>query len=55
LARADFFVTADGYFVNELNTMPGFTPLSMYPNLWQASGLAYSDLIDELIVLGLAR
>jgi D-alanine-D-alanine ligase len=55
LARADFFVTADGYFVNELNTMPGFTPLSMYPNLWQASGLAYSDLIDELIALGLAR
>jgi D-alanine-D-alanine ligase len=55
LARADFFVTADGYFVNELNTMPGFTPLSMYPNLWQASGLAYSDLIDELIAIGLAR
>ncbi len=55
LARADFFVTDDGYFVNELNTMPGFTPLSMYPNLWQASGLAYADLIDELIQLGLAR
>jgi D-alanine-D-alanine ligase len=35
--------------------MPGFTPLSMYPNLWHASGLAYSDLIDELIALGLAR
>ncbi len=55
LARADFFVTDDGYFVNELNTMPGFTPLSMYPALWQASGLAYADLIDELIQLGLQR
>ena len=55
LARADFFVTADGYFVNELNTMPGFTPLSMYPALWKASGLDYSDLIDELIALGIQR
>ncbi|MSY66372.1 MAG: D-alanine--D-alanine ligase [Actinobacteria bacterium] len=55
LARADFFVTADGYFVNELNTMPGFTPLSMYPALWKASGLGYSDLIDELIALGIQR
>jgi D-alanine-D-alanine ligase len=55
LARADFFVTDDGYFVNELNTMPGFTPLSMYPALWQASGLGYSELIDELIQLGLQR
>ena len=55
LARADFFVTSDGYFVNELNTMPGFTPLSMYPALWKASGLSYSDLIDELIALGIRR
>ncbi len=55
LARADFFVTDEGYFVNELNTMPGFTPLSMYPALWQESGLAYADLIDELIQLGLKR
>ena len=55
LARADFFVTDDGYFVNELNTLPGFTPLSMYPSLWQASGLGYSELIDELIALALAR
>ncbi len=55
LARADFFVTDDGYFVNELNTMPGFTPLSMYPSLWQASGLGYSELIDELIALGIQR
>jgi D-alanine-D-alanine ligase len=55
LARADFFVTADGFFVNELNTMPGFTQLSMYPALWKASGLAYPDLIDELIALGIQR
>jgi D-alanine-D-alanine ligase len=55
LARADFFVTAEGYFVNELNTMPGFTPLSMYPALWKASGLSYSDLIDELIALAIQR
>lgn len=55
LARADFFVTDNGYFVNELNTMPGFTPLSMYPSLWEASGLGYSQLIDELIALALPR
>ncbi|WP_172956060.1 D-alanine--D-alanine ligase family protein [Rhodoluna limnophila] len=54
LGRVDFFLTADGFFVNEINTMPGFTPLSMFPSLWQASGIAYSDLIDELISLGLA-
>lgn len=53
LGRVDFFLTADGFFVNEINTMPGFTPLSMFPSLWQASGIAYSDLIDELISLGL--
>lgn len=55
LARADFFVTDEGYFVNELNTLPGFTPLSMYPSLWQASGLGYAELIDELIALALDR
>ena len=55
LARVDFFLTADGFFVNEINTMPGFTPISMFPSLWQASGLAYSDLIDELIQLALER
>ena len=55
LARADFFVTADGFFVNELNTMPGFTQLSMYPALWKASGLSYPDLIDELIALAIQR
>ncbi len=53
LGRVDFFLTADGFFVNEINTMPGFTPLSMFPSLWQESGIAYPDLIDELIELGL--
>jgi D-alanine-D-alanine ligase len=42
-------------FLNELNTMPGFTSISMYPKLWQASGMSYPDLIDRLIQLGLER
>jgi D-alanine-D-alanine ligase len=53
LARVDFFLTADGFFVNEINTMPGFTQLSMFPSLWQASGIAYAELITELIDLAL--
>ena len=57
LARADFFYEAAGrgWLVNELNTMPGFTPISMYPKMWQASGLEYPDLIDELIDLAYER
>ncbi len=55
LARVDFFLTADGWVVNELNTMPGFTPISMFPKVWQASGLSYPELIDELIELALDR
>ncbi len=55
LARADFFLTKTGFLINEINTMPGFTPLSMFPSLWQASGIAYKDLIDELISLGIKR
>ncbi len=56
LARVDVFVTPDdGVVVNEINTMPGFTPFSMYPRMWQASGMAYPDLIDELLTLALAR
>ncbi len=55
LARVDFFLTKQGFFVNEINTMPGFTPISLYPSLWQASGLAYADLIDELIQLALEK
>ena len=44
-----------GFLCNEINTIPGFTPISMYPKLWQASGIAYSALIDELIALALER
>lgn len=56
LARVDFFVRAnDEIVINEINTMPGFTPISMYPKLWEASGLAYPDLIDRLITLGMER
>lgn len=55
LARVDFFVSEDELIVNEVNTMPGFTPISMYPKMWEASGLAYPDLLDELIALGLSR
>jgi D-alanine-D-alanine ligase len=54
LARVDFFLTPDGPVVNELNTMPGFTPISMFPKCWAASGMSYPELIDELIDLGLA-
>jgi D-alanine-D-alanine ligase len=57
LARVDFLMdpkTAK-IFLNEINTMPGFTAISMYPKLWAASGLAYADLIDQLIQLGIER
>ena len=56
LARVDFFVMPDGSLVvNEINTMPGFTPLSMFPRMWAASGLEYGALVDRLIRLALAR
>ncbi|MEV7972296.1 D-alanine--D-alanine ligase family protein [Cellulomonas sp. NPDC089187] len=56
LARVDVFVTEDGeVIVNEINTMPGFTPYSMYPRMWQESGLSYPDLLDELLQLALER
>lgn len=55
MARVDFFLTEDEPIVNEVNTLPGFTPFSMYPNLWEASGLSYPDLITELIELALER
>ncbi|MGJ4843318.1 D-alanine--D-alanine ligase family protein [Leifsonia sp. Le1] len=55
LARVDFFLTADGFVINEINTMPGFTPISMFPRCWQESGLAYPALITELIDVALAR
>ena len=54
LARVDFFLTDGGWVVNEVNTMPGFTPISMFPACWLASGLSYPELITELIELGLA-
>ncbi len=55
LARVDFFLTATGFVLNEINTMPGFTPISMFPRCWQESGLGYSDLITELIEVALAH
>lgn len=57
MARADFLVSRDGseIYVNELNTIPGFTKISMYPKLWEASGLPYAKLLDRLIELALER
>lgn len=56
LARVDFFVMPDGSLViNELNTMPGFTPTSMYPQLWAATGMTYPELVDRLVQLALRR
>ncbi|HEX4473055.1 MAG TPA: D-alanine--D-alanine ligase family protein [Nocardioides sp.] len=56
LARVDFFVLADGSVVlNEINTMPGFTPTSMYPRMWAATGVDYPALVDRLIRLALRR
>ena len=51
LARVDFFLTDTGFVVNELNTMPGFTPISMFPACWIQSGMSYTELITELIDL----
>ena len=60
MARVDFFYEEEGPqrrgpLLNEINTIPGFTPISMYPKLWAASGLSYAELIDELIALALQR
>ena len=57
MARVDFLLArkTGKIFVNEINTIPGFTPISMYPKLWEASGLAYSNLLDRLIELALER
>ena len=57
MARADFLLSASTgeLYVNELNTIPGFTEISMYPKLWEASGLPYPELIDRLIELALQR
>ena len=56
LARVDFFLAADGRLVvNEINTLPGFTPISMYPKLWEASGLSYTDLVTRLVELAFEK
>jgi D-alanine-D-alanine ligase len=56
MARVDFFLTEENkLYVNEINTIPGFTKISMYPKLWEASGVSYSELIDKLIQYGIAR
>jgi D-alanine-D-alanine ligase len=58
LARVDFLMEPDGkrrLFLNEVNTMPGFTRISMYPKLWEATGLSYKNLITRLIELALER
>jgi len=57
MGRVDFFVSRDAKVVwaNEINTIPGFTPISMYPKMWEASGLSYPELIDRLIELALER
>jgi D-alanine-D-alanine ligase len=55
LARVDFFLTDTGFVLNEINTMPGFTPISMFPRCWQETGLGYSELITELIEVALAH
>jgi D-alanine-D-alanine ligase len=54
-ARVDFFVTDDGVMANEVNTIPGFTSISMYPKLWEASGLGYSDLLTRILDLAFER
>lgn len=56
LSRVDFLLRPDNTFVlNEINTLPGFTSISMYPKMWEASGISYQDLVSELIDLAIAR
>lgn len=57
MARVDFFVAKDDetIYLNEINTIPGFTPISMYPKLWDASGVSYPELLDRLIQLAIER
>jgi D-alanine-D-alanine ligase len=55
LARVDFFVDGDDVLLNELNTMPGFTPTSVYAKLIEASGIGYPQLVDRLCRLGVER
>ena len=55
MARVDFFIEklTNKLYLNEINTIPGFTPISMYPKLWEESGVTYSRLIDKLIELAI--
>lgn len=55
MARVDFFVRGEEVYINEVNTIPGFTRISMYPKLWEASGISYPELLDRLIALALER
>ncbi|MBC7256659.1 MAG: D-alanine--D-alanine ligase A, partial [Chloroflexi bacterium] len=57
MARVDFFLCKETgqLYINELNTIPGFTPISMYPKLWEASGIPYAELLDRLIELAIER
>jgi D-alanine-D-alanine ligase len=57
MARVDFFVTKGKakVYINEVNTIPGFTAISMYPKMWEAAGLSFSDLLDRLIRLAIQR
>jgi D-alanine-D-alanine ligase len=57
MARVDFFLGRDDnrVYINEINTIPGFTSMSVYPRLWQASGVPYAELIDRLIQLAVER
>jgi D-alanine-D-alanine ligase len=57
MSRVDFLMSRDNgaLFLNEVNTIPGFTTISMYPKMWEASGLSYADLLDRLIALALER
>lgn len=55
MARVDFFLKGEDIFVNELNTLPGFTQISMYPKLWEASGLSQGELMDKLVAHAIAR
>ena len=57
MARVDFFYEEGGrgFLLNEVNTIPGFTPISMYPKMWEASGVPYAELIDRLVQLAVDR
>ncbi len=57
MARIDFFLEekTNKFYVNEINTIPGFTEISMYPKLWEASGIPFAGLVEELIRLGFER